>query len=535
MHHEIHRREHAIRHEFTPIIVTAITAAGLVPANRVEEVARDKLVAELLDRVCDHGYLRIGDLRDAVARNQFKLPDLHGAGEFIGGDALLRADTALAYALDGVYRRGEFYLRWIQRFVAVFFGTRWGRALTLYLAVPFGGAFLSLMFAEELRHIGSKVGKLVSRSFTEAPAKGPAQPPVAPAPIPVAPGPAPPPAPAPVAHEPEVGDWQFDQDTLEFYWDAPVPESPTVVGQIVKQQRERASIVEEVLTSSATKQKEGHKGSFLIQLPTILGFGVFLLLVFHVPPVRRAVFFVLRNVWLVVRGVFWDLPGAVWNSRAVRSIRLSGTTRFLHRHFATPFMLSVILLGMAVIGGFTLRHAVEWGWAVFVVLLGLYNTPQGWLVQDRIAEAISDWWRRVRINLLPGLIGAIIDAFRLLANWVERQLYAVDEWMRFRGGDSQGSLALKAVLGLVWFPVAYLTRFVFYLLVEPQVNPVKHFPVVTVSHKVIWPMLPQLVEWTGWSYGTVSSIINGIPGIFGFIAWELRENWRCTRRTARRG
>jgi hypothetical protein len=528
MHHEIHRREHAIRHEFTPVIVGAITAAGLVPANRVEEVARDKLVAELLDRVCARGYLRIGDLRDAVARNQLKLRDLRGPGEFVGGDALLRADTGLAYALDGVYRRGEFYLRWIQRFVGVFFGTRWGRALTLYLALPFGGAFLTLMFAEELRHMSSKVGKLVSRSYAGVPAKGPA-PPVAPATTPGAPA-APAPAaaaaaPGPAAPEPDVGDWQFDEETLEFYWDAPDP-PVTVIGHIVKEQRERASIVEAIVTSSATKQKEGHKGSVLIWWPTILGFGVFLLLVFHVPPFRRAVFLVLRCAWLLVRGVLWDVPAAVWRSRAVRSIRLSGTARFLHRHFATPLMLSVIALGAAVIGGVPLRLVVEWGWVVFVLLLVAYNVPPGWDLQDRVAEAISDWWRRVRVNLLPGIVGAIIDFFRALANWVERQLYAVDEWMRFRGGDSQGSLWTKALLGLVWFPVAYVFRFVFYLLVEPQVNPVKHFPVVTVSHKVIWPMLPQLVEWTGWSYGTVSTIINGIPGIFGFIAWELKENWR---------
>ena len=139
----------------------------------------------------------------------------------------------------------------------------------------------------------------------------------------------------------------------------------------------------------------------------------------------------------------------------------------------------------------------KWGIWIWAGLTLAYNTPWGWVVQDRIAEAVSDWWRVVRVNLMPGLIATIIDWFTMLANWIERQLYAVDEWLRFRGGDSHGSLALKAVLGLLWFPIAYIFRFVFYLLVEPQVNPVKHFPVVTVSHKVIWPMVPQLAETTG--------------------------------------
>ena len=40
------------------------------------------------------------------------------------------------------------------------------------------------------------------------------------------------------------------------------------------------------------------------------------------------------------------------------------------------------------------------------------------------------------------------------------------------------------------------------------VNPVKHFPVVTVSHKVIWPMVPQFAEMTGVSVVTVSMFVN---------------------------
>jgi hypothetical protein len=204
LHDEIHRREHAIRHEFTPILAAALHSAGLIPATRVEEVARDKLVAELLDRVCDHGYLRIGDLRDGIARNQLKLPDLNGPGEFVGGDPLLRADTALAYSLDGVYRRGEFYLRWIQRFAAIFFGTPWGRAFTLFLALPFGVAFLTVVFAEELRHIGGDLSAFVTRSVAPKQTKNQLPPPKI-APVPVTGTSAPP-------TEPAGGDWQFDRN-----------------------------------------------------------------------------------------------------------------------------------------------------------------------------------------------------------------------------------------------------------------------------------------------------------------------------------
>jgi hypothetical protein len=478
----------------------------------VEEVARDKLVAELLDRVCERGYLRIGDLRDAVARNRLKLGDLEGVSAFIGGDALLRADTRLAYALDGVYRRGEFYLRWIHRFVGLFFGTPWGRALTLYLAVPFGGAFLTLMFAEELRHMGGKIAAFVGRSLGPKPAR-PQGPPIEPA--------TPPGAKVPEPTPPPAGSWRFDEEEQEYVW----------VLQSEAGREALAKGLHGIFTSSAraTPEQEAHHASLLIAWPTILGFGVFLLLVFHVPPFRRAVFTVLGHLWRAVRAVLWDLPRAVWASPLVRAIRLSSTARYLRRHCATPLLLSLLLLGILFLFGLNPWYLAWYGWVVFVGLLVIYNLPEFGRLQDQIAEALSTWWRLIRVNFLPGLFGAIVDAFRALANWVERKLYAVDEWMRFRSGDSQGSLVTKALLGLLWFPIAYVTRFMFYLLVEPQVNPVKHFPVVTVSHKVIWPMVPGISEWLGVSELKVGMVVNGIPGIFGFIAWELKENWRLYR------
>jgi hypothetical protein len=294
-----------------------------------------------------------------------------------------------------------------------------------------------------------------------------------------------------------------------------------------------------------TKTPE-HHGSALTAWPTILGFGVFLLLTIHVAPFRRAVFAVVRRVWLAVRGVFWDLPLAAWRAPAVRRFRQSFAVRFLFRHFWSPLLVTILVFGGLRLLGLTGAFLLQWGWLIWAALTLAYNTPWGWVLQDRVAEALSDWWRVVRVNLIPGLIQTIIDWFRRLANWIERRLYAVDEWFRFRGGDSKGSLALKAVLGLVWFPVAYVFRFAFYLLVEPQVNPIKHFPVVTVSHKMLLPLVVSsdpkntpsmfgellvnqfgagVAEANFWAFW----IVAGIPGIFGFMAWEFVANWQLYR------
>src|SRR5262249_5426992 len=86
-------------------------------------------------------------------RGNLKLRDLNVSAELVRGDRLLRADRALAEALDGVHRRGEIYLRWLQRFSALAFGTRVGRFLTLYLALPFGGTLVLLKGLEEINEV----------------------------------------------------------------------------------------------------------------------------------------------------------------------------------------------------------------------------------------------------------------------------------------------------------------------------------------------------------------------------------------------
>lgn len=487
-HEATHETEAKIRVELAPVLAKVIEESGLSPECTVESVARDKIVEELLDGICDRGYLRIGNIRDAIARNPLKMHDLASVREFVRGDSLLRADVQLAYELDGIHRRGEFYLRGIHRFSSIFFGTPWGRWITLYLAIPFGGAFLTLMFAEELRHIGGKAASFFSTLLAPTPTSAPPS----------------------------------DEDELDNEWEW---------------RDETQSSAEDLtrgIVSSSAAHAGGFHGSFLIEPTTVIVFGIFLLLMLHVPPFRRVAFRVLRTIGRGVRLVLYDLPRLVWRSHAGRFLRDNAVVRFIALYLGAPLLLTAIFVGLMAFIGASPPRMLRWGLFFLGAAAIAVNTRHGWLLQDQFFERLSDGWRVLRVNLIPGLIGIILAWFNALANWVERRLYAVDESLRFRSGDSRFSFLAKAVFGLVWFPVAYITRFVFYLLVEPQVNPVKHFPVVTVSHKVIWPMVPQLAEMTGFSVWTVSMVVNGIPGIFGFMAWELKENWRlyCANRSA---
>jgi hypothetical protein len=122
--------------------------------------------------------------------------------------------------------------------------------------------------------------------------------------------------------------------------------------------------------------------------------------------------------------------------------------------------------------------------------------------------------------------------FKRLVEGAERLLYTVDEWLRFRSGEGRLSLYTKPVLGLAWFYVTYVVRFSINLVIEPQINPIKHFPVVTVSHKLTFALIVAYhaslqVTMGDTMAGVVSTALQFIiPGICGFLAWELKENWK---------
>src|SRR5262249_52636597 len=99
--------------------------------------------------------LSIGNLRDAISHNDLKMPDLE-RHQLRTGDELLLCDDLLSRSLDGVYRRGEGYLRWLQKISSVLFGTGIGRFLTLYFILPLLGSFTVLKGSQEMIHIVGK-------------------------------------------------------------------------------------------------------------------------------------------------------------------------------------------------------------------------------------------------------------------------------------------------------------------------------------------------------------------------------------------
>ncbi len=455
LHHAIHHTEKQVRDENRPILIHVLDGVGIVAENQAEHNSRSKMVEELLDTLCSRGFLKMSDLRDALARSRVKMNDLSGPKELLLGDPIIRANRKLALRMDGIYRRGEIYMRALQRLSSIGFGTKVGRLLVLWLILPFAASFVILSGVHEIVHV---VGGLIH------------------------------------------------------------------------------SLEKAIVGSSEKIADAAHANSILTSSYAIGLFGLFLLGLIHSPAFRRKV-----GIW--ARIAFIDTPSAIYYSPFVRLVFNNIATRFFARYLLLPLLMGgVVIILMRI-------FSVEWdatllvGGGVALLMGTLFRTPFGRNLEERLDEGLARIWRIVSVNFVIGLLTAILQFFRWLFEWMERGMYAVDEWLRFREGESSTMLVFKLVFGFFWFFFTYLFRFAWNLLIEPQINPIKHFPVVTVSHKLILPLafssdfnnkaapLASLLigpfDMSIKTANTVAStVVWGIPGIFGFLVWELKENWR---------
>jgi len=512
--------EHLLRKRMEPLVTDALMEAGLVPNGVVERVAFRKVVHELLDGVVQRGFLTLGEMRDAIARNQLKIPDLTNAREFLTGDPLLRADKLLASRIDGVYQRGPFYLQWMQRMNSLAYGTTFGRMLTKYLFLPFGLSFLSLMAVEEIAHLALGSAAPVAAHVVVDPHVT-THPPTKPAP----------------ANEGELKPIVVGEPNLDTVAAADPPAIKPEPEQFAVETPASASDHSTPVAAPvahATHATVRHH--WVYSRLNMFLLGCFLFALIHAPPFRNAVEAVLRATWTVLRVALVEVPRHVLAFPPVEWVLKSFPMKLFRRFVIAPVLVTsifcVVLPWLSV---------YDWPnrWsslAVLIVCVAVLNSRFGRDTEELTREFLSRLWYRIRTHLLLGLFTLIVDAFQWLMDGLERVLYAVDEWLRFRSGESAIALAVKAVLGLVWSFVHGVVRFCVTLLIEPQINPIKHFPVVTVSHKMILPWAVHITYLLAAPLtpflGTVLAnaigplVVTAIPGVFGFLVWELKENWK---------
>ena len=484
--------EHILRVRLAPTIDRALLEAGFVPSSVVERVALKKMVHELSDGVVERGFITLGGLRDVISRNQLKMPDLNDATEFFTGDPLLRADKLMSISLDGVYQRGPFYLRWLQKLNSLAYGIPWGRLLTRYVALPFGLSFLLLMSIEEIGHL------LMGHS--------------------------------PAVHA--IGAVVVDATGTVATHGTGAMVTPDVT--VDKTGTTEAPSAKELIEHAASPAHVPHV-NLVYSTDRMLLLGCVIFALIHFPLFRQWVIWFLKTTWYFLKIVLIVIPRAILRWRWVDRLLKSFPMMLFRRFILAPLLATAFFWKILPFLGVYDNLNKWWGIVIFVASYLALNSRVGRDTEELAREFFSRTWYRIRVHLVMGLFTLVIDIFRAFTDGLERVLYAVDEWLRFRSGESNLTLGIKAVFGIVWAFVHGVVRFCVTLLIEPQLNPIKHFPVVTVSHKILFatfylPLSYNLEKLfhlrAAEAYTSATLILMCIPGVFGFLAWELKENWR---------
>lgn len=525
LHGAAHLAELQMRQRTRPLLKATLADVGVDPQSVPEQVAFDKLVEDALDCIADRGYLTMGYLRDAFSKNDLKVPDLRRVSELFRGDLLLRADDRLDVALDGIYRRGDFYLRWLQIVSSVFFGTPVGRFATLYLLIPFGGA---LVIVEGVLHVVKLFRSLPDAGKSEVADDSAADdsttneaagaeiesPPV-----------------DPVAGDQESGEADADVGT--------VPASESADQQTTADAEPVASGTKEVIAVPPRSTDEAMDQVVARQLETaswVLIVGLLLMGLIHVAEFRRRFFKLMTNGIRLLRKVFIVLPQKLLKLPIVQRVWKHRVFVQIRRLFCVPAVSSVVIVRL--IPALLLGVRLSWWWVgtVGVLFSFAWNSRLGQDTQELTAEWLGNAWYKLRARVVMAVLDWVIDVFRTILSFIERFLYAVDEWLRFHSDESWLSIVAKACLGVLWSAVSFLIRIYINLLIEPTLHPVKHFPVVTVAHKMFLPVITILGTYmlnlfTPYMGAPLAGLFTGfniffLPGIFGFLVWELKENWR---------
>jgi hypothetical protein len=429
----LRRNEERLRARFRVVLVDALQDVGLHPADASDRVAFQKMVEELLDRITGFGFLTFGDLRDTISRNRLKLPDLAEPEQFLRGDPLIRLDRRLATLLDGVYHPSEFYLRWLERFTSLNFGTAAGRFLTRYVTLPFGIAFV---LTEGLQLLLGEVSDV------------------------------------------ELG--------------------PTV------------------------------------QILLVLCLGFLLLSVLRFETVQRAVVQTFIRAGQAGRYLLLEMPSRVLPVAALRRVLTYWPLRLSLKYLLKPALICGLLCYYLPEAFTNLLSAA----GIFLACNFVLNSRLGEALEEAVLLLLARLYDLLRAGLLPVLLRLVLQLFKQIVDAVDYILFSVDEWLRFRSGDSLASLVLRTGLGVLWFPISYVARFYMIVLIEPGLNPIK-FPISSLGAKFIYPFGVPL---TGMLAGMLAPVVGTIlanvmagttvwllPDAFGFLFWEMKENWSLYR------
>jgi hypothetical protein len=230
-----------------------------------------------------------------------------------------------------------------------------------------------------------------------------------------------------------------------------------------------------------------------------------------------------------------ELPVQVLPLPALHRLLESWPFQLFYGYFLKPLAVCAALWLWFPEGFTTLVRAG----VIFLVVNVFLNSRLGHATTEFLTQAVFHSFDALRSGLVQGLVRLIVLVFKQVTDTVEYVLYTVDEWLRFRSGESWLSLVARVLLGVVWFPVSYVARLYVIVLIEPGFNPLKA-PVSIAAAKIIYPfglvsLPPLLAEGLEplipypIGYALAISTVWLSPDAFGFLFWETKENWRLYR------
>jgi hypothetical protein len=276
-------------------------------------------------------------------------------------------------------------------------------------------------------------------------------------------------------------------------------------------------------------------------LPIIAAFLIGLI---HGKRFRAEVGGALHAVGAGLRAALIDWPARAFPWASIRRVVTSWPFQVFMASVVKPGILCLLI-------HFWLPAAFD-SWpallVLFLLLAFILNSRVGQAVNEAASQTIVAGWALFQGGLIIGLYRWIVLTFKQVLDTVDRFLFGIDEWLRFRSGESRLSLVVRTVLSVLWYPIGYVSRFYFVVLIEPCINPIK-LAISILAAKFVYPLL-LLLGWfqaDPWykpsspfvehldflSYPVAWVLVIGtlylLPDAFAFLFWEMRENWRLYR------
>jgi len=263
---------------------------------------------------------------------------------------------------------------------------------------------------------------------------------------------------------------------------------------------------------------------WLIFLPLFLLLSGFLQALLHRRRFRQACVEAGRLLWRGLRAALIDFPAWLIQASPLSVAMRSWSFQLFYWYLLKPLIISALIW-------YFRPDTMDSVFGMVIVFLAanfVLNSRPGQAMAEVLKQAVIQFIELLRGGLIPGLVRLIVSVFREIIHLMEYLLAIVDEWLLFRTGQGRAMLVTRTVLGALWWPVSYVSRFYMVVLIEPGINPVK-LPISSFAAKFIYPLflvqaqaLDQLSPAVKW---VVVATVWLLPDAVTFLFWELKENW----------